>query len=224
MTRVQQEFDDRVTELDAYIQFIANVDSGGVQLRDASGQNPAYTTQAKDDLLRTSKASALLLLYNLMESTVSNAVEAIYDEMASKGVAFDSCRKEVRRIILSNVKQHDTDMLVPVLLTISTDIVNKTFRKDGVVSGNVDAKQIKKIAAKYGFNKPRADGRDLLTVKTNRNDLAHGVKSFAEVGRAFVIQDILDLKDKVVAYLRALLICVAQYITQAQYLAAPNRP
>lgn len=224
MTRVQQEFNDRVNELDAYIQFIAGIDVGSVQLRDASGTSPAYSAQAKDDLMRTSKASALLLLYNLMESTVSNAVEAIYDEMASKGVAFDSCRKEVRRIILANLKQHDTDKLVPVLLTISTDIVNKTFKKDGVVSGNVDARQIKKIASRYGFSKPSADGKDLLTVKTTRNDLAHGVKSFAEVGRSFVIQDIIDLKDKVVVYLQALLTCVAQYITHAHYLAAPGRP
>jgi len=46
-------------------------------------------------------------------------------------------------------------------------------------SGNVDARLLKSIAELYGFSiladKARTrDGVDLLTIKTTRNDLAHG--------------------------------------------------
>ena len=61
------------------------------------------------------------------------------------------------------------------------------------------------------------DGNDLLTVKTTRNDLAHGSKSFAEVGRNFTILDIVRIKDKVIAYLSAMLANVSVYIQQQDY-------
>ncbi len=224
MTSVQQEFRDRVQEIEDYLGLIAGLDEGRTALVQKESGAAAYSQQAQDDLVRTSKASALLLLYNLMESTVSNAVEAIYDEMANRNVSFDACRREVRLVVLANLKRHAPAKILPDLTQLTTDIISKAFRKDKLVSGNVDAEEIRGIADTYGFGHPAADGRDLLTVKSHRNDLAHGVKSFAEVGRSFVIQDIIDLKNKVVAYLQALLACVAQYITQAHYLAAPGRP
>ncbi len=61
---------------------------------------------------KLSKANGFLLLYNLIESTLKNAIEAIFDEFKLKGVSFDQCRLEVRQLILKNLKRHDEKRLL----------------------------------------------------------------------------------------------------------------
>lgn len=224
MIRVQQEFQDRVNEIGAFFQFIEKVDSGEVLLIQRDSTVPAYVPQVQEDLLRTFKASAFLLLYNLMESTVTNAVEAIFDEMKRHNILFDSCREEIRIVVLENLKRHKSEKILPSLNQLATDIITKTFRKEEIVSGNVDARVIKAIADSYGFMRPSANGDDLLTIKSQRNDLAHGVKSFAEVGRTFAMPDIIRHKDQVITYLSSMLSSVETYITQQNYLSATGRP
>ena len=225
MIRVQQDFRDRVNEIEAYFNFVVNVDNGDTLLTKKGGSlEPAYPAQERGDLVRTFKATAFLLLYNLMESTVSNAIEAIFEELSTHSITFDTCRQEIRRVVLGNLKQHNVTDILPELNRLSSDIVTKTFRKNKIVSGNVDARKIKEVASEYGFAHPSADGESLLTVKSSRNDLAHGSKSFAEVGRDYTVAELKSMKNKVIAYLDAMLINVASYITQQHYLAAPGRP
>ena len=67
------------------------------------------------------------------------------------------------------------------------------------------------------FTAKRADWK-LLTVKSNRNDLAHGLKSFAEVGRDFDLGRLEAIMAQVVAFLRSLLESVTTYISTKAYL------
>lgn len=224
MTTVQQDFQNRVAEIEAYFDFVSRVDAGDTMLVASSDGLPAYPAVARDDLQKTFRASAILLLYNLMESTVTNAVEAIFDEFSTQGIHFNDCRAEVRRVVLTNLKQHNPGDILPELQQLSTDIIIKTFKKDKIVSGNVDARRIKDLSDEYGIHHPAADGNDLLTVKTSRNDLAHGSKSFAEVGRTFTIADIIRIKDKVIAYLTAMLTNVTAYIQQQHYRTSAANP
>jgi hypothetical protein len=222
MNRVQQDFQDRIGEIEAYFSFIDRIDNGSALLIEKGSHEPAYTMQERNDLIRTFKASAFLLLYNLMESTVSNAIEAIFDELANTDTPFDSCCQNIRRVILGNLKQHNPEEIVSNFNCLATDVVTKTFQKNKIVSGNVDARKIKDVAKEYGFAHPSADGTYLLTVKTSRNDLAHGSKSFAEVGREYSMNEIIIIKVKVIAYLNAMLSNVADYIDQQHYLNAPQ--
>jgi hypothetical protein len=218
MQLVSQEFQERVAEIDTYLNFLRTVGDGSTHLVRASDNLPAYTANSQDDLLRTLKASALLMLYNLMESSVKNAVEAIFDELEKEMVPFDSCREEIRLVVLGNMKQHAPQKLLPHLNILATDVVTKTFRKAEVVAGNIDAREIKKVALQYGFLKPRGRGERLLSVKTHRNDLAHGNKSFSEVGRSFSVEDILQIKQEVVEYLGEMLENVTSYLDSKSYL------
>jgi hypothetical protein len=84
-------------------------------------------------------------------------------------------------------------------------------------SGNINAKTIYDLAKKYGFS-PNTDpkltnnGQALRVVKDKRNDLAHGVFSFQEVGKDFTEQDLLKIKDQVIAYLSQILDNIEDYI------------
>lgn len=220
MIGAQQDFQDRVAEIEAYFAFIDRLDVGDVLLTHRDRLASAYTSSEQNDLVRTLKASAFLLLYNLMESTVVNAIEAIFDEFSTKNVSYDSCCQQVRRVVLGNLMQHNPTEILPNLSNLATDVVTKTFKKKKIVSGNVDARRIKDMADEYGFAHPAADGRHLLSVKSNRNDLAHGSKSFSEVGRDHTVAELVEIKNKVVTYLSAMMNNVAAYITNQQYLSA----
>jgi hypothetical protein len=56
-----------------------------------------------------------------------------------------------------------------------------------------------------------------------RNDLAHGNKSFANVGRNVTIGDILQIKEEVVEYLRQILTNIENYLENQEYLHSDNR-
>ncbi len=218
MLAANEEFLKRVSEIREYVDFIRKLDTGEHRIVTGENDEAAYPHTAKEDLLRTSKASALLMLYNLMESSVTNAVEAIFDELERESVSFDICREEVRIVVLGNVKRHEPRKLLVGLNSLATDIIAKSFRKAETVSGNVDAKEIRRVARKYGFQEPTKRGERLLAVKTLRNDLAHGSKSFSEVGRTFTMEDILEITEEVVAYLTELIGNVAQYLSTKSYL------
>lgn len=224
MQGVIQEFNERVAEIEAYLDFIRRVDADEVLLIESENRGPAYSSVAQQDLLRTFKASALLMLYNLMESSVTNSVEAIFDELERQAIPFDQCREEIRLVVLGNVRRHEPQRLLSEIAALATDIITKTFRRETIVSGNVDAREIKKVAKRYGFPEPQSRGDRLLTVKTHRNDLAHGSKSFAEVGRSFTVQDILDIKSDVVVYLTETLTHVADYLRARNYAASMASP
>ena len=217
MLAVQKEFETRTSEVKRYFQFLRDFDdnllnfSPGAKLSSAS---------EKMELYKTLKANGFLLLYNLVESTLKNAIEAVFDEFKLKKVTFDDCRLEVRKLVLQNLKNQKIDRLIPDLVAISTDVLTATFRKEELVSGNVDAKHVRDLAKRYGFDSPKVKSDELLTVKTNRNDLAHGMKSFAEVGRDFDINRLEVIHAEVIGFLKALLKSIASYISRRGYLAA----
>jgi hypothetical protein len=52
----------------------------------------------------------------------------------------------------------------------------------------------------------------------NRNDLAHGNKSFAEIGQNTSIEDLLKVKQEVIEYLQQILQNIQQYLENQEYL------
>lgn len=224
MTTVQNDFLDRVREIEVYLKLVEDLELKQSVVLRKSTMRSAYNKRKQDELLRTMKASALLLLYNLMESTVTNAIEAVYDELEHNGITYNQCRLEVRKLMLKNLKQHNVDKIVLKLSPIEKSIVHEPFKKDGIVSGNVDAKEIRAITEQYGMKRPRANGDDLRTIKDHRNDLAHGVKSFSDVGKAYTVQDIQRFKKHIAKYLKAFLSNVNTYLSNQEYMSTASRP
>ncbi len=104
-----------------------------------------------------------------------------------------------------------------------TEIDTEAMRKENLFSGNIDGKRIRITADEYGFSHTTdyaktAHGSDLVTIKTNRNLLAHGFKSFAEVGRDKTADELLEIKSKVIRYLRQILQNIEQYLVNKDYL------
>lgn len=218
-----QDFNERCTEVSKYFVFLKNLEQETIKLSMGKEDKKPKIKGINSELLKTLKASAFLLLYNLAESTMRNAIQAIFDELRSKKVSFDQIRPEIKTIVLKNIKKRKTDEIRSKITTIALDIINVGFNKEELFSGNIDAKLIKETANQYGFSheteyQKTGNGSDLLTVKSNRNDLAHGIKSFAEVGKEQTADELIQIKDKVIRYLRQILRNIESYLTQQEYL------
>jgi hypothetical protein len=221
MNSVFVDFETRSKEVEGYFKFVLRLAGDEVSVRAAQSNEAAFSTQEHDELLKTFKATCFLLLYNLVESTMRNAIEAIFQELKSTNTLFDDCREELRREVLKNFKKRDMEKLLPKLLTLARDVVHETFEGTESFAGNLDARTIRKTAVKFGFDAPTgADFTMLQTIKDLRNDLAHGVKSFAEVGRNASPSDLEKARIQTVDILSQTLRNISNYLRQRHYLTA----
>ena len=228
MQTVILDFNTRVEEVNKYFNFLEQLSTENTKLAVLENNGEHRIKPIDSELEKTLKANGYLLLYNLVESTMRNAIEAIFEELKSSRVSFNSLRIEVKKIVLYNFKNRSPKNVHSRITDISTDIIKAGFNRRKLFSGNVNREQITKTAREYGFSydtdhAKTKHGENLDAVMENRNDLAHGNKSFADVGKEVTIEDILQIKDEVVEYLRQILINIENYLENQEYLHSDNR-
>ncbi|TVU54008.1 MAG: hypothetical protein EA414_09260 [Arthrospira sp. PLM2.Bin9] len=182
------------------------------------------------DIEKTLKANGFLLLYNLVEGTMRRAIEYIFDYLDSHQVDFDVLRRELKIVVLKNIKKRSPEKIIDKIDKISLDIIIETWDNDDIFSGNIDAKKIKDVAKTYGFSSKTSpqrtqNGEHLLLIKNHRNDLAHGLKSFNDIGKDTTAIELFKIKNIVIIYLREIIINIETYLANQEYLRNPvNSP
>lgn len=208
MLSVKTTFGERSKEIEEYFSFI----------------NTFTPTSKNDTLNKILKSNLLLMLYNLVESTMSNAVEEIHNSIHTTSTSFNDLKKDIRKVLIGYLKNHlNPGDFVDSISDISIDIIKKCFIKQKLFSGNIDGKKIKELSANYGFNSSTdynktKHGKCLLDIKGKRNDLAHGVFSFTEVGKDYSISDLEKMKDETINYLSEILTNIETYLTNQEYI------
>lgn len=219
-----QDFDERSKEVSKYFIFLKNLEQGTIKLCINPSDKKHKIRTLNSELEKTLKASCFLLLYNLVESTIRNAIEAIFDDLNNRSISFNQIKPGIKRIVLENIKELKIDDgIISQITDISLYVISIGFNKEKMFSGNLDSKKIKKISDVYGFScetdySKTAHGHDLQTVKNNRNDLAHGVKSFSDIGREKSADELIKIQKRVIKYLRQILINIEEYIECQGYL------
>ncbi|BAY96452.1 hypothetical protein NIES37_03850 [Tolypothrix tenuis PCC 7101] len=163
-----EDFNERAKDVSDYLYFLRDLEQGNILL-----SKDGAISKIDSELDKSLKATGFLLLYNLIESTMRNAIQSIFDELSNKGVSFDELRLEIKKIILQNIKkniqQSGVNDFLEQIESIFIDIIQSGFNRDDLFSGNVDAREIKIIARVYGFSattdKDTRDGIDLLSIK-----------------------------------------------------------
>jgi len=152
MQTVILDFQSRVQEVNQYFVFLEGLIQETTKLAVVEDNGEQKITAIDSDLGRTLKANAFLILYNLIESTMRGAIEAIFDEISSKKVSFDSVRIEIKKIVIHNFKNRSPDNIHSRIKDISLDIITAGFNSRELFSGNVDREEITNTARKYGFS------------------------------------------------------------------------
>jgi len=182
---------------------------------------------ANQELIAILYSSLDLMIYNQVESTASSCFEAIYDHLQDERILFDALIPNFQKKILSDVLStytagktlHDRingEKLSQVISQLS-------FKGEKFFSGNVDKKKLNAISGQYGLNFTTPananNGDDLVTIKTTRNRLAHGLISFSRHGASSTYTDVEGRVKNARAFMRALVSQIEEYLINKRYLA-----
>lgn len=175
-----------------------------------------------DEELKIFRAGALLVIYNAVEASARLGILAIYDEVQRTGTSFDDLREDFRHKILSDFKSNVGEGRYKQIKSIALNLIDTSLDPQKLFSGNVDAKKLREAAQTYGFETNSEysltqHGSDLLTVKTRRQDLAHGTESFSEVGKQYTTEDIVKIARYSLAYMSAILKHIDRYLDMQGY-------
>ncbi|HEX8550632.1 MAG TPA: MAE_28990/MAE_18760 family HEPN-like nuclease [Abditibacteriaceae bacterium] len=224
---VRSDFRARIDEVENYFCFVDELTSSRWMIEpDLARGGRAITTGEVDLFEKTLKANFFLLLYNMVEATAKSTIDAIYDEFRSKGVSYDDCRTEVQQIALKNLKRDkvSVETIGPKLNVIAQHILTEPFDKDECFSGNIDGRKLRSVAREYGFAEPGLRCGNLLLIKNHRNALAHGNKTFNEIGKDYEATELKDVKDEVIKFLEKFIDNVETYLASELYLKVPPSP
>jgi hypothetical protein len=177
------------------------------------------------------KSNGMLIIYNLVESTMTNAIKDIHLRLKNESnLCIDKLNvslakhafKKIHNLTLDTIGDDSIATLVTKNWLENHDIFVEN-NKHPLISGNLDAKRIREIGAFYEFSTQTnteitRDGYSLLEVKTSRNQLAHGETSFKEKGTTIDIEGLKSIRVEATKYLEELLINIEKYIVDKVYL------
>jgi len=218
-----KDFEERSQEVSKFLMLLKNLEQGSIKLNMGNSRNKKNKI-IDPDLDKTLRSTGYLLLYNLVESAMRNAIEVICNEIKSNDIAFDELRDELKQNIIKNFKKnHSHKNSVEDIENISVYIAFIGLSSEKAFSGNITAEVIKQAAIAYGFScetnaRKTKNGADIKQIKNRRNDLAHGIESFKEVGKYATADDLLRIKKSVICYLREILENIEYYISNKEYL------
>jgi len=230
---IREEFEKRVEEINSFYEIlnIIEKDRPKIMARDIhSDENLILPiSPSKIDTLRS---TSYLLLYNLIESTVYNAITSIFDEIKDNGLRYFDIIEDVQKYWLNNLYKHDDKKKKETVIETIMSIANKIFTDTIALAsneinygGSLDARTIFATAKSMQINIDNVrriydntiHGQVLIDIKKKRNWLAHGEKSFIEVGSSSTFSQLNEAKNYVCDFLGEFINSVEEYITNKHY-------
>ena len=230
MLKTREVFEERSEEIALYFNFIYEVIDRRAMLSltptfSASDQEIRELKHIPSDVIDTLKANGFLLLYNIVEATITRAVQAIYLDIEKHDHRFDELHPLLRKHITATFRKDDDSYkrILESTHPISKSIIRAGFEASRLFSGNIHHKTLKEFADKLGFSvdtdgEKTRGGQRLTDVKNRRNELAHGNMSFLACGKVTSIEQILEIRNEVICYLEGILDNIEEYLKSKKYL------
>lgn len=225
MQDIKDDFDTRSDEILEYLNLIVFIENAGSEIVDANTPPKKYNVTS--EVRKTLKGTVYILLYNLIESTMREAISFIHESLSSKRVEYDQLCESLKKEILRRIRNESVNLDSVFFSTkekFGPNISLATFNKKKLFSGNIDRDEINSKSKVYGFSTDSryADtkhGEKLKTIKQHRNDLAHGNVSFAEIGKGVSHSDLEKTCLETIAYLSAIIDNITYYLQSDGYLS-----
>lgn len=224
---IRDEFNNRVNEIDSFYEILEIIEYEGSKITaydlNTSSEKTLNINSAKIDTLRS---TAYLLLYNLIESTIYNTITTIFDEIKDSSLKYSDVIDDIQKYWLNNIYKHNDnkkkETIIETIITISnkisTDIIELASNEINY-GGSLDAQKIFATAKSmkidvsniYAIYDKTKHGQSLVDVKKKRNWLAHGEKSFIEVGSSSTYSDLLEAKNNIYDFLNEFINSVEEH-------------
>jgi len=235
------QFEDRVAEIESYIGLLQ-----AVELEAQSGPPEIGGSAITTCQQRMLYSSVYLHLYNLVEATATWCISAVSEATSISGSwkfgdLDSSIRREwIRTKLRTHIQLNPTKRLENAIEICECILQNTPIDEWGIEKGgggSWDDLALEKVSDRVGCNlsitvaiknaakRPYRDDRNALQyVKALRNKLAHGSISFEQSGENVTVQELIDLKDRTVGYLREVLLSFKNYVEGFMYLDSTSRP
>ena len=226
MRRAVENFEERVRELDLFFENLKRLSDLEIELSGSTPRGESSVT-LDIDFIKILKGSSILIIYNMVESAVRGGILIIYETISTDRLTYEDACDEIRKIWIdanfrkiytptanwNTAKERATELI--------EEAIGRTAMELGMeaipMGGNLDAREIRRICSAHGISQQADQGEKLRVVKTERNALAHGDKSFGECGREYGVSDLERIKDETVAFVRKILDNMNAYLVQKRY-------
>jgi hypothetical protein len=228
---IREEFYTREEEIKNVLSYLKYME------RERRAENYAEHVMKDQDtnfnqLQKTIKASVLLMLYNLVESTLTNCLNEIHDSIKEAMVSYNNLTHPIQTLFLAyhiecmNQRGNSVGqagiMRDLIFLLKEEGIVTITYQElssaYGLYSGNLDGKKVQSVLGLYGVKAPLPVHQSFLEkIKTSRNKLAHGESSFEGIGQDMPLGQVDDYVSKTIEYMGKVIEEVEQFIKEEQY-------
>lgn len=233
---IREEFAKRVNEINSFYEIlnIIELESPKISAYDIINSKD-ITVAINPEKIDTLRSTSYLLLYNLIESTIYNSIITIFDEINDSRLKYFEIIEDVQKYWLNNLYKHDDkkrkETIIETIMKIANQIFNDTIElasNEVNYGGSLDAQTIFATAKsmKIGVGNIRRiydeslHGQILIDVKKKRNWLAHGEKSFIEVGSSSTVSQLVEAKTYICEFLTEYIISVENYILNKEFKVA----
>jgi hypothetical protein len=225
----KQDFEDNKLEVGKYFDFLKHIEDGGIYLSNGS---KSILFEIDVELINILKANAFLLLYNLVESTIRNALWDVHQAVRNDRVSYKNLILDIKKVLIDKkvraefkTKEDTLTEQIYKIIELTFDDYSSLFPLNkaqiSFEGGNLHLRLIQETFGKYGItglNERHTDQVEAFkSTKRNRNYLAHGEKSFKDCGKDYGYIDLLKDKDEIIDFLDKALFLVENFINQRAY-------
>lgn len=219
MININETFEERKGEIEFYYSVLVEIDR----------ENSSIRTIDNARLFKIMKSNFILMMYNLVESTVSTGMLEIYETIKNDSCTYKNVVQELQTIWrdakVKQVYSSSTELktytnrvkeIVDDITTSTPFVLEKGMLN---INGNLNAGRIKHICDdhKIRYNVVDDDNK-LEEVRRKRNSLAHGDESFSQCARDLTLSDLESIKDIIIRFLQGIIQGMEDYCDNKKYL------
>lgn len=214
LTQARELLETRYSELNKFLGHLSRLDAARIE----SGHNEQILPSS--EVTAIMKATVLIMNYSAVEATIVEVIDEVFCFIKNSGVTFRGISEGVRKQLLSYKLRHirssgDStiesfvdDTLRWALEDAEFWLPDKSTIRDSFL-GNLDARKIRSVTDQMGItvltSKRTRNGSDLKEVKESRNYLAHGYKSFIDLGLLKTTRELQDQTKRIAEFLLAII-------------------
>ena len=214
-------YKQRKEDVDAHFRCLSFIDGGesykNLPIIDSNDGRQMYVDQLMQCCM---KGQTMVVLYNMVESSICECLNYIYDAVADDGLTYAELTDEMRRMWTLSCKRAnllEKDMDEASKMPMKTKFAELAIN----ISGSIDIRKIYDAFGKHGciidLDKREAYGNSFLVVKNKRNQLAHGNTSFSQCGSAYLLRDLEKIKQDIVAFITIVIEATKSFVEDKKY-------
>lgn len=227
MQDVIDEFNERAANVSAFLTLLQQLEQPGVVVSD-SATNATIPVFGQDSF-KVMKASAFLLIYNMIESSIRSAFQHVYERIESDARWFGTVAPKFRELwIKQRFREMNLDSASPrnfreLAAELTAAVLEQTTMQLSTerlpVAGSLNANRIREVCEMHGVRvDPQArGGLQLETVRQRRNDLAHGHVGFAACGQDYGVSDLICINNEAILFIKGILENIREFVDQSKY-------